>query len=360
MKEHTTGKRGRRDSLTPIRRQYLALKAEHPDKILLFQMGDFYEAFDEDAHLLAHDLGVTLTTKRLGKAIHVPLAGIPVSRLNHYLARLLQRGRHVAICDQVTPAAGEGLVERKVVRVVSPGTIEDPALLSARRNNYLAAFVPPQAGEGGIAGLAYADISTGEFTAAQMASGEAVGELLRLSPAEVLLPPDAAIELPSAIASTSLAEGHFDLEACRGALASCFGTLAATGIEGEAQALRAAGAIVRYLEARQPHALRHLTRMTPFAPATFVRISPQSFRDLEVFESSHPAGSLLSVLDLSVTAMGGRLLRRRLRQPLCDPESIERRLDGVAWFFSRGDLRRQVRSELSGVTDLERLIGRVR
>ncbi|RME51113.1 MAG: DNA mismatch repair protein MutS, partial [Deltaproteobacteria bacterium] len=359
MKEQPTGKRARRDPLTPIRRQYLALKAEHPDKILLFQMGDFYEAFDEDAHLLAHDLGVTLTTKRLGKAIHVPLAGIPVSRLNHYLARLLRRGRHVAICDQVTPAGGEGLVERKVVRVVSPGTVEDPALLSARRNNYLAAFVPSQEGSG-IAGLAYADISTGEFTAMQMTREESLGELLRLSPAEVLLPPDAEIELPSGISATPLEGGHFDLEACRGALASCFGTLAATGIEGEAQALRAAGAIVRYLEARQPQALRHLTRMTPFAPTTFVRISPQSFRDLEVFESSHPDGSLLSVLDLSVTAMGGRLLRRRLRQPLCDPESIERRLEGVAWFFSRGDLRRQVRSELSGVTDLERLIGRVR
>ena len=169
--------------MTPIRRQYLKIKSEHPDAILLFRMGDFYETFDADAELAAKDLEITLTSRSMGKGLRVPMAGVPANSLDNYLARLIKKGYKVAICEQTSdPAASKGLVDREVVRVITPGTVLESSILDQKTNNYLAAV----AEDDGRVGLAYVDISTGEFSATELASHELPMELERIDAAEVL------------------------------------------------------------------------------------------------------------------------------------------------------------------------------
>ncbi|MCH8745115.1 MAG: DNA mismatch repair protein MutS, partial [Chloroflexi bacterium] len=366
--------------MTPVRRQYLKIKHSYPDSILLFRMGDFYETFDEDAKVAARDLEITLTSRSMGKNLRVPLAGVPVHALETYLAKLIKKGHKVAICEQLTdPAASKGLVERGVVRVVTPGTVVESGLLEQRANNYLAAVVQ----EGGSAGLAYVDITTGEFAATQLPVEGLDLELERIAPAELLLPkgldPDildsesSDVESPQSPPSqrangrhnlTYLDDSSFHLGNSQQALLDYYGVLSleSFGCAELPLAVRAAGAILDYLGQTYKTTKPQLGQLITYSTASYMILDAQTRKNLELFQAGRWGGdqmSLLATLDLTRTPMGGRLLRRWLGQPLLDLVELERRLDAVEFFYSDGFRRGQSLAALSRITDLERICGRI-
>ena len=347
---------------TPLRQQYLEIRRRYPGLILLFQIGDFYECFDDDARVVARELGVALTRKYFGKGQYHPLAGVPIRSLENHLAKLIQRGHKVAICDQVT-LPGKGLVERAVTRIITPGTVIEPGLLEGRANNYLASFVRGER----HSGLAFVDVSTGEFSATQLDNAQALIELERQAPAELLLARDAVIPAFEIRSITKLDDKLIELGPARKSLLEHFQvkTLAAFGIEHEPLAIQAAGAIIGYLRDSQPDALANLTRLQSYRTDNFLRLDPNALRNLEVFQSwdftgGAPTGSLVNTIDLTVTPMGGRLLRKWLRYPLLDVTEIRARQDAIEWFVKKLTPREKVREALTSVLDLERLLGRVR
>ena len=330
--------------------------------ILLYQIGDFYEAFDEDAQTLARELGIVLTRKWFGKGNAHPLAGVPVRSLESHLAKLINRGYKVAVCDQVTPP-GKGLVEREVVRIITPGTVIEPGLLERRANNYLASFVVDER----FAGLSYADVTTGEFRMTQLERAQAASELERIAPAEVLIPAD--FELPSVEvrAITRLENQVVELGEARRSLMDHFevASLEAYGADNQPLATRAAGAIIAYLRDTQPDALANLTHLQSYRATAFMQLDPQTTRNLEIFQGwdftgGAPTGSLVATIDLTATPMGGRLLRRWLRHPLLEVIEIRSRQDCVEWFYKHEQARERARTMLEDVLDVERLLGRIR
>ncbi|MBC7259263.1 MAG: DNA mismatch repair protein MutS [Chloroflexi bacterium] len=355
---------------TPVRRQYLAIKKRFPNTIVFFRLGDFYETFDEDAKTVAQVCDIVLTSRPVGKDQRVPLAGVPYHAVDGYLAKLIGAGYKVAIVEQVSdPKESKGLVAREVVRVVTPGTVVEPTLLDERRNNFLAALTL----EDRRAGLAYVDITTGEFATTQFsgddAMQEALQELARLQPAECLIParPDAperaalrGVECPI----TEWDAWRFDVQTAREALLQHFGvgTLAGFGCEGLPQAIRAAGAIVQYLQETQKAALAHLDSLTTYSTSHFMTLDASTRRNLELVATLRTGavkGSLLGVLDLTRTSMGGRMLRQWLLQPLVEKAAIERRLDAVEALYNATPQRMKIRELLGGVGDLERLTNRL-
>jgi DNA mismatch repair protein MutS len=350
---------------TPLRRQYLDIKRRHADAILLFRIGDFYEAFDDDARLLARELDIVLTSKPMGRGLRVPLAGVPHHSLERHLATLISRGHRVAICEQLTAtpvrgeAAGRGLIERDVVRVVTPGTVLETGLLQSKVNNYLAAF----ATDGRRAGIAYADVTTGDFQATELDADAALAELQRIAPAEVLVTKGVAAQvsgLPGFI--TRRPDEGFDPGRARRVLQQHFGarTLAPFGLSRWPLAATAAAAVVSYLSETQAGVAEQLTRLTSYNPESFMVLDAQAVRSLEIFESFGGAPSLLATLDETRTAMGGRMLRRWLRQPLLDLAEIARRHEHVGWFANHDKDRAELAAALENVHDLERLSGRAR
>ncbi len=362
--------------VTPARRQYLEMKAQHPDAILWFRMGDFYEMFDADAETAAQALHITLTGRTFGKDGRVPMAGIPYHAANSYLARLLRQGYRVAICEQLSPA-GRGLVDRAVVRVVSPGTVTEPALLPAKENSYLAALCPGPAGYG----LAYVDVMTGEFSVAEFADADASlgrtaveNDLLRIGPRECLVPKPESPEDPDPFAAARPAiPGHmtpydarfFGLETATETLRAHFGvvSLEAFGCAHLPLATRAAGAILAYLRETNALLLPLLTSLRTYRTEGTMFLDAATRRNLELHAAGRAqaaAHSLLGTLDGTKTAMGGRLLRRMLAQPLTDRAAIEARLDAVEAFATRTTLRMQTLTLLAGIGDMERLTARAR
>ena len=349
--------------MTPVRRQYLKIKQRYPDAIVFFRLGDFYETFDEDAHLASRELDIVLTSRSMGKNTKVPLAGIPAHSLESYLARLIKRGYKVAICEQLSdPAFSTGLLERDVVRVVTPGTLLEPSLLEQNANNYLAAVVV----EGDEAGLSFVDISTCEYTTTQLPLDELISELGRISPAELLVaqgqePPAGGGEYTV----TPLPASAFDYKVARQLLLDHFGvvTLEPFGCANLPLAVRAAGAILEYLAETQRPSLAELTTLDTYSNSTSMTLDRQTRRNLELFQggrwgSADP--SLLSTLDTTRTSMGGRLLRRWLGQPLMDIAELIRRQDAVDFFYSNLLYRESSLSSLSRIADLERALNRVR
>ena len=348
--------------MTPLRQQYLRIKRKYPEAIVFFRLGDFYETFDEDARIASRELEIVLTAREMGKGQRVPMAGIPCHALDNYLARLINKGHKVAICEQLSEPKAQGLVERDVVRVVTPGTVVEPGLLEGKANNYLVAVVS----DGEQVGIAYVDITTSEFQTTWLFRERAPAELERLRPSEVLAPRGSDIadfsEKPAPV--TLLDEQWFELETTRQRLRDHFGTssLEGYGCAHLPLAIRAAGAIIHYLDETQKGALVQLTRLATYTMESFMILDPQTRRNLELFHTFRQgtAGSLLSVIDLTKTAMGGRLLRRWLGQPLLDITELDQRLDAVAWFHDSATQSTKTAALLSQIADLERLINRIR
>ena len=347
--------------MTPVRSQYLKIKRSYPQAIVFFRLGDFYETFDEDARLVSRELEITLTSREMGKGQRYPMAGIPHHALDNYLSKLINKGYKVAICEQMSePKPGRGIVEREVVRVVTPGTVTEPNLLETRANNYLASVVS----EGGQVGIAYIDITTSEFATTQLPAEKAQLELERLRPSELLLPrssqpPPPALSFPV----TPLDDRWFELDAAQQTLLNTFGasTLEGYGCAQLPLAIRAAGSILHYLEQTQKGALGQINSLATYSTESFMTLDAQTRRNLELFQSSRlglTAGSLLSVIDLTKTPMGGRLLKKWLGQPLLDIKQLERRQQAVACFML--PQRAEIISLLSKLGDVERLINRVR
>jgi len=352
-----------KEGSTPIRQQYLRIKRKYPQAIVFFRLGDFYETFDEDAKLASRELEIVLTSREMGKGHRVPMAGIPYHALDNYLARLINRGYKVAICEQVTkPGETKGLVQREVIRVVTPGTVVEPSLLDSKTNNYLASLV---LGDGEV-GLAYVDITTSEFAATQVASQRAIPELERLRPSEVITANSSELsDLGLTAPVTRLDDYWFELEVARQTALDHFGvaTLDGYGCGHLPLAVRAAGAIIHYIEETQKGVLGQLTRLSTYSTDSFMALDVQTQSNLELFHSSRSGttgGSLLSIIDLTKTAMGGRLLKRWLGQPLVDIIELVKRQDAINWFCDSSLARNQAVSLLGETADLERLINRVR
>lgn len=357
---------------TPMRRQYLRLKRDYPDTILLFRLGDFYETFDDDAKIVSEVCDIVLTSRPVGKEERIPLAGVPYHAVDGYIARLVAAGHKVAIVEQVANPEKHGLMEREVVRVVTPGTIVEPALLDARRNNYLVAMLF----EEGRAGLSYVDITTGEYATTEI-EGEAAHtiaweEIGRLQPAELLVPPRDEVGARAYLAErneglaeriTVLDTWRWDEDNARLALLEHFhvASLRAYGCEEMGLAIRAAGAIVQYLKETQRNALSQLTTLQTYSTSAFMVLDPATRRNLELTEglrSRSVKGSLLGVLDMTVTPMGARLLRTWVQQPLLRAEDILARQRPIAAFFEQPTCCATVQKVLRQVGDLERLANR--
>ena len=348
--------------LTPVRRQYLRIKKEHPDEILLFRMGDFYETFDSDAQLVSKELEIALTSREMGKGQHIPLAGIPYHALDSYLAKLIKKGHHVAICEQTSDSTTSSkLVDRKVVRVVTPGTIVEDALLEKKTNNFLASIVI----SGEDAGLAYVDITTSEFATTQLPFNHLSVELARLAPSEILSPANNDSVKMDKHLVTRLNADWFDLNWSSETLTNHFGvtSLEPFGCESLPLATRAAGAIVEYLSQNHKLALSQLSTLYTYSTKLYMMLDIQTRQNLELFEGGRWAkkkASLFSVLDHTQTPMGGRMLRSWLGQPLLDLATLVKRQDAVNWFYQSGMRRERITNVLKSISDIERLLNRIR
>ncbi|MEW6285846.1 MAG: DNA mismatch repair protein MutS [Chloroflexota bacterium] len=348
-----------KDDITPSRQQYLEIKRQYPNTILFFRLGDFYETFDEDAEITARELDIVLTSRPVGKGVRVPLAGIPYHAVDNYLARLIEKGYHVAICEQMGDTPIKGLVPRKVVRVVTPGTVTEPGLLPGDSNNYLASVVLDKK----TASVSYADITTGEFAVTELPLEALRAELTRLHPAEIILPENQTLNDGVQGHITPYPAWKFEPGKCEETLLTHFNasTLEGFGIKGHSLAVRAAGAILQYLKETQPDSLKLLTSLRSYSINEFMTLDASTRRNLELEETlrGERKGSLLGVLDRTVTPMGKRLMHQWISQPLLSVEKIRRRQDGVQYFFDNGMKRAEIRNALKPLADLERLVNRV-
>ncbi len=348
---------------TPLMKQYIEMKQKHPDAILLFRVGDFYETFSDDAIEASEILGITLTRRANGYAQHVELAGFPHHALDTYLPKLVRAGKRVAICEQLEdPKLTKKLVKRGITELVTPGVAMNDNVLSRRENNFLAAVHFGKV----LTGLALLDISTGEFLAAEGTTDYIDKTLSSLAPKELLVQRGfkarAAEEFSQQTAVFELEEWLFTSTAAEERLRKQFGTtsLKGFGIERMSSAIIAAGAILHYLDLTQHTRTQHITSISRIEAGKYVRLDRFTIRNLELFEPLDPDGkSLLGVIDRTVTPMGARLLRRWLQMPLKDPKAINERLDIVEHFFRVPDMRDEVCSQLQTIGDLERLVSKV-
>lgn len=358
-------------NLTPMMRQYLEIKAEYPDAILFFRLGDFYEMFLDDAVKASRILDIALTSRnRNADGDDVPLCGIPYHACAPYLAKLIEAGEKVAICEQVEdPKAAKGIVRREVVKIVTPGLVADTENLSPKENNFLVSLVTV----GGKWGIASFDISTGQFRMTEVSSREsALTEMECLSPREVLVPEAwrGSQELRDCSAGnehriiTHVPEWVYDGDYLHRLLGSFFNVSSpeALGCAGFPSGLMAVAAMLHYLQETQKGAVRHLTGIVPYSNADFLVMDDATRRNLELLATlgeGRRKGSLLGMMDRTLTAMGGRKLRQWLSYPLISVHAIDERLDAVDELAENGDLRRRGAALLDGVYDLERLNGRI-
>ena len=347
---------------TPLMKQYFAAKAEHPDVLLFFRMGDFYELFHEDARKAARLLDITLTQRGSSGGAPIPMAGVPHHSAEGYLARLVALGESVAICEQIgDPAASKGLVERKVVRIVTPGTVTDEALLNERRDTLLLALVRGKAGFG----LAWADLSAGRFLVDEVAGEDQLeAELARLDPAELLLPDEEGWP-PSLRERSGLRRRPpwlFDTDSGRRQLLRFFGLhdLSGFGIEDRPLAIAAAGALLGYVEETQKQRLPHLTSIAVESGDGAIAMNAATRRHLELDTrvDGDTRHTLLGVLDSTVSPMGGRLLRRWLHRPLREQDTVRLRHDAVATLIDHR-CEDALRERFRAMGDLERILSRI-
>lgn len=350
---------------TPMLKQYLGIKGEHPDAILFFRMGDFYEMFFEDAQEASRLLGITLTSRGTHNNQKVPMCGVPYHAAQSYLGKLIDKGKKVAICEQVeTPGEAKGIVRREVIRVVTPGSVVEEGKIEEGRNIFLAAL----ASGGERWGLAHIDLSTGEFRVTEVEEkDELFGELSRIEPAELLIPEGDKAFAEKAIDSYTvepLGEEDFDRRSAQDLLKEQLGvqTLEGFGCEDMRQGVIAAGAIVHYLKKNQKVNPEHIKDLASYHLGSFMFLDETTTGNLELFRTirrDSTQGTLYHVLDHTVTPMGGRLLRRWIGYPLLELERIKKRLAAVSIFRDDRMFREDIRERLEGIFDLERLNGRI-
>ncbi|GIK55809.1 MAG: DNA mismatch repair protein MutS [Chloroflexi bacterium] len=346
--------------ITPSRQQYLDIKAQYPDAIVLFRLGDFYETFDDDAQTAARELDLVLTSRPQGKNQRTPMAGVPYHAAEGYIARLIAKGYKVALCEQMSETPINGLMPREVVRVFTAGTVIEPGMLDAGRHNYLAAAIV----DGDRVGLAYADITTGTFATTQFHGRRTLTEeLARLNPAELLVSDSEHTLQDQARTVSHLPDWRFEEGNARQILLRHFGvaSLDAFGCEQKSLATRAAGAVLYYLQETQMGRVGQMQRLATYSVEGYMALDVATRANLELTESlgGERKGSLLSVLDKTVTAMGSRLLREWVSRPLLDITQLNIRLDQVQHFHENALLRADLRATLKGLPDLERLTNRI-
>ena len=352
------------ETITPLRQQYLEIKQEYPDAIVFFRLGDFYETFDDDARKTADALDIVLTSRPVAKGVRVPMAGIPFHAVDNYLGRLIEKGYHVAICEQVGDQPDKGLFPREVIRVVTPGTVVEPNLLPSGRNNYLACHFL----QDGKAGLAYVDISTGELAATEL-SGSNVevllrAELERLSPAELLISDTSDVKEVPEFNLTRIPNWYFEPGRAQELIKTQFrvSNLEGLGLKTYPLAVRATGALLKFLKETQKGLLEIELSFSTYSLSDFMVLDAETRRNLELTETLRDGKtewSLLGILDKTQTPMGKRLLRSWVNKPLLDIEQINQRLDAVAYFYGHGVERKQIAELLKQLHDLERLVTRL-
>ena len=360
--------------LSPMMQQYHEAKRAAGEALLLFRMGDFYELFFDDAKTAARTLGLALTSRDKGDD-PVPMAGFPHHQLDSYLAKIIAAGHRAAICEQVEdPREAKGLVKREVTRIVTPGTLTDDALLNPQSSNFLAAIVQPATPKppAPLAGIAWVDVSTGRFYAAAFAADQVADQLARIHPAELLICEESQ-PLPAAWTNgasiTRRPAWTFGHTAANETLAKHFGTRSLEGfgfdadaVVADAVALRAAGAVLSYLAETQKASLAHINRLVPYSSSDRLAIDPATRRSLELvatLRDGRREGSLLGVLDRTVTCLGARLLADWLAAPLSDVATINARLDAVEELVANAAVTQQLREILRQIYDIQRLLARV-
>ena len=345
---------------TPVMQQYLRLKAQHPDILLFYRMGDFYELFYDDARKAARLLDITLTARGQSAGAPIPMAGVPYHAAESYLGKLVRLGESVAIAEQVgDPTAASGPVERRIVRVVTPGTVSDDALLDARHETLLAALAQHRE----TTGLAWLELSSGRFSAMQLTDRDALsGELARLRAAELLIPEDSPFETLAQPGITRRPPWHFELDSAREQLTRQFNTqdLAGFGLERLPAAICAAGALLQYARDTQQQQLPHINGLRTEQRERTVILDAATRRNLEINQSAAGefAHSLCAVVDHCATAMGSRLQRRWLNQPLRDDAELQSRLDAIAALLDHNGFS-ALQDRLRGMADIERIVARI-
>ncbi|NOX35970.1 MAG: DNA mismatch repair protein MutS [Calditrichaeota bacterium] len=364
MKKKKTSRSG---DTTPLMEQYLSIKAKYQDMILLYRMGDFYETFYEDARIISRVLGIALTRRSHGKVADVPLAGFPYHALDAYLPKLIHAGYKVAICEQVEdPKLAKTVVKREVVEVITPGTALSEKLLDHKTSNYLAAIYP---GKEKI-GIGYADISTGEFYITEVIADNLVSYLQEIDPREILVPASWQEHLEKLLSgrvsaiTTRLEDWVFNRTFAHDILTDHFQTASLKGFGAEDFPLGvvAAGAILHYAKENYQNQLSHIHKLAVISADEYMILDETTRRNLEITIPLSPGGkeaTLLSILDQTLTPMGGRLLKHWLTHPLIRLERIHQRLNRVDVFYRNDELRTEVRAALQHIGDLERLLARI-
>ncbi len=351
--------------VTPMMQQYLNIKEQYPNAILFYRLGDFYEMFFDDAKLASRELELTLTGKDCGLSERAPMCGVPYHAVDTYLQRLIEKGYKVAICEQMTdPATAKGLVEREVIRVVTPGTVIETNMLEDRKPNYIAAVCLRK----NQAGCAFCDVSTGEFYLYQIQDARAnlADELARLGPSEIVVNDPqgfAQLEPERARKSETLDEERFAYAFAAKVLTAHFGkSIADMGFDGQRLAVSAAGALLSYLTETQKNALGHILTARPYESMRYMALDRVALRNLELVETArgkNRRGSLLWILDQTRTSMGSRLLRAWIERPLKQKAEIEKRLDAVEQFIENPMASDALRQDFDSVYDVERLLSRI-
>ena len=346
---------------TPMMRQYMALKANHPDTLLFYRMGDFYELFHDDAEKAARLLDITLTTRGQSAGVPIRMCGVPFHALEPYLARLVKLGESAVICEQIgDPATSKGPVERAVARIVTPGTLTDAALIDDKQDLWLLAVTTLR----NTAGIARLNLASGDFVLLEVPAEQIPATLERIRPAEILYPESWTPNFGLDVARTRQPDWHFDFDSARRLLCDQFAvaSLAGFGAEGLKPAIAAAGALLQYAQATQAGKLTHLRGLTVELEGAYLGLDLATRRNLELTETlrGQPSPTLFSLLDNCVTSMGSRLLRHTLHHPLRERDIPAARHGAVeALLEDYGRLAGEVRKALRGIADIERIAGRI-
>ena len=350
--------------VTPIRQQYLDIKKDYPHAILFFRLGDFYETFDEDAETTSRELDLVLTSRNVAKGQRIPMAGIPYHAADNYISRLIEKGYHVAICEQIGEQPKKGIFPREVIRLVTPGTVIEPGLIKNEKNNYLVSISILEK----QTGLAFLDISTGEMGIAQFEDNPShnrlKAEISRLHPSEILLPDNISLGLANQYHVTSLPAWKYEIGRCEQILKTHFhvASLDGFGLKNKPSAITAVGAILGYVKDSDPQALSLFNDLNFYSIEDHMVLDEATRRNLELSETilkSNEAGSLLGIIDKTATPMGKRKIRRWVNQPLIHADRINKRLDAVEYFVENGMERIELQKQFKKVSDIERIINRI-